>query len=143
MLELNQRQELFCINYVSGMTATDAAIEAGYSSKYARENCPKLLHNTTIQERIVALNAKLIGKTVATIKERKERLTTILREDNLTDKGNLARGTNIQAISELNKMEKIYSENVVNVDNRTLNIVVNSDKAKELTQKLIDGEGTE
>lgn len=143
MTKLNQRQELFCINYVSGMTATDAAIEAGYSPKYARENCPKLRHNTTIEARIMALNAKLIGKTVASVKERKERLTTILREDNLTDKGNLARGTNIQAISELNKMEKIYTEGTINVDARTLNIHVNSDKAKELTQKLIDGAGTE
>lgn len=143
MLGLNQRQELFCINYVSGMTATDAAIEAGYNAKYVATNTDKLLKNTNIEERIVALNARLTDKTIATIKERKERLTTILREDNLTDKGNLARGTNIQAISELNKMEKVYADNVVNVDNRTLNILVNSDKAKELTQKLIDGEGTE
>lgn len=49
----------------------------------------------------------------------------------------------IQAITELNKMEKIYSENTVNVDNRTLNIIVHSDKAKELTEKLIEGERTE
>ena len=48
-----------------------------------------------------------------------------------------------QAIDLLNKMDKIYSDNVVNVDNRTLNIIVNSDKAKELTEKLIEGERTE
>ena len=48
-----------------------------------------------------------------------------------------------QAIDLLNKMDKIYSDNVVNVDNRTLNIIVNSDKARELTEKLIEGERTE
>ncbi len=48
----------------------------------------------------------------------------------------------IQAITELNKMERIYDEGV-KIDNRTLNIYVNSDKAKELTEKLIEGERTE
>ena len=51
--------------------------------------------------------------------------------------------SSIQAIAELNKMEKVYSENMVNVDNRILNIIVNSEKAKELTERLIEGEGTE
>lgn len=50
----------------------------------------------------------------------------------------------IQAISELNKMERIYdTEGTVKIDNRTLNIYVNSDKAKDLTQRLIEGERTE
>jgi len=38
--------------------------------------------------------------------------------------------SSIQAIAELNKMEKIYSENIVNVDNRTLNINVEDPKGK-------------
>ena len=65
------------------------------------------------------------------------------------EKAKLAQVTKIklhnpsQAIDLLNKMDKIYSDNVVNVDNRTLNIIVNSDKAKELTEKLIEGERTE
>ena len=50
----------------------------------------------------------------------------------------------IQAISELNKMERIYeAEGSITVDNRTLNINVNSDKAKELTERLLEGEGTD
>jgi len=49
----------------------------------------------------------------------------------------------IQAITELNKMEKVYAEGVVNVDNRTVNINVGSDKAKELTERLVEGERTE
>lgn len=48
----------------------------------------------------------------------------------------------ITAIGELNKMEKVYTEGVT-IDNRTLNINVNSDKAKDLTERLIEGEGTE
>ena len=50
----------------------------------------------------------------------------------------------IQAISELNKMEKIYSESInVNVDNRKLIVVTSSEKSKELTEAIAAGEGTE
>lgn len=49
----------------------------------------------------------------------------------------------IQAIAELNKMEKIYAEASVTIDNRTLNINVISDKGKALTERLTEGERTE
>jgi len=50
----------------------------------------------------------------------------------------------IQAIAELNKMEKIYTEGTtVNVDNRKLIVVTDSEKAKMLTEAIADGEGTE
>lgn len=50
----------------------------------------------------------------------------------------------IQAIAEHNKMQRIYEAGGgVVIDNRTLNINVISDKGKELTQKLIEGERTE
>ena len=50
----------------------------------------------------------------------------------------------IHAIDLLNKMERIYeAEGTVTIDNRTLNIYVNSDKAKGLTERLIEGERTD
>ena len=50
----------------------------------------------------------------------------------------------VRAAAELNKMERIYeADGAVTIDNRTLNIIVNSDKAKELTEKIIDGERTQ
>jgi len=50
----------------------------------------------------------------------------------------------IQAITELNKMERIYeADGVTKIDNRTINIYTNSEKAKELTQRLTEGERTE
>jgi len=50
----------------------------------------------------------------------------------------------IQAIDVLNKMDKIYTERpAVNVDNRKIEIIVSSAKAKTLTQRLIEGERTE
>lgn len=48
------------------------------------------------------------------------------------------------AIDLLNKMDKLYSDGThIDVDNRTVNIYTNSEKAKELTQKLIEGARTE
>lgn len=102
----------------------------------------RLLKNAKIKTYLQELNQKAEDDSIAAPKERKQRLTVFVREDNYTKFG-ISRQGNIQAIAELNKMEKIYTDNVVNVDNRTLNIIVNSEKAKELTQKLIDGERTE
>lgn len=50
----------------------------------------------------------------------------------------------IQAINELNKMEKIYDEGAtVNIDNRSISITVQSEKAKQLTERILLGEVTE
>ena len=49
----------------------------------------------------------------------------------------------IQAIDLLNKMDKLYTDGAsVNIDNRTWAINVNSEKAKELTERIIEGERT-
>lgn len=49
----------------------------------------------------------------------------------------------VNAIQELNKMEKIYTDGtVVNVDARKLTVIVNSDRSKLLTEKIAEGEGT-
>lgn len=49
----------------------------------------------------------------------------------------------VRAAAELNKMERIYeAEGSTVINNRTLNIIVNSDKARELTERLIEGERT-
>lgn len=49
----------------------------------------------------------------------------------------------MQAVDLLNKMEKIYAEGTtVNIDNRKIEIIVTSENAKQLTEKIIDGQGT-
>ena len=48
----------------------------------------------------------------------------------------------IEAIKELNKMDGVYAENttVVNNDNRSINIIVQSEKGKKITESLMSGE---
>ena len=48
----------------------------------------------------------------------------------------------IEAIKELNKMDGVYAENttVVNNDNRSINIIVQGEKGKKITEALMGGE---
>lgn len=50
MGKLNSRQKRFCDEYLVDLNATQAAIRAGYSEKYAATNTTKLLNNTNIRE---------------------------------------------------------------------------------------------
>ena len=52
MAKLNDRQKRFCDEYLVDLNATQAAIRAGYTSKYANTNAFKLLQNTAIKEYI-------------------------------------------------------------------------------------------
>lgn len=179
----NSRHEKFSLNIFKGMSLHDAAIEAGYSPNHIDQAGSRLYRNVKILARIKELNEAAEDDTIASVKERKEVLTEVIRgrfthfididgniieltEENLKSAalqevrvtqftggkdGRAKENTTtiklhspIQAIDLLNKMEKIYEiEGTVTIDNRTLNIIVNSEKAKDLTQRLIEGERTE
>ena len=53
--KLNDRQELFCKEYLISLNATDAARKAGYSEKTANEQAARMLTNTNIQEYLQTL----------------------------------------------------------------------------------------
>jgi len=179
---LTQKQEIYAQNLHKGMYQRDAYRDA-YKPTYALAtidaNASRLANNAKVLTRLEELRQRAEDEAVATVIERKQRLTEILRADipdYMTEDGikvgkespnvgavsevttktrvykktsepivitNLKLHNPIQAIAELNKMEKIYSEAQVNVDNRSVHIHVNSDKAKELTERLLEGEGTE
>jgi phage terminase small subunit len=49
---MTPKQRLFVLEYIKDFNATQAAIRAGYSPKYAGTNCDKLLKNTKISAAI-------------------------------------------------------------------------------------------
>lgn len=104
---LNQRQELFCMNYVSGMTAKDAAVEAGYESKYAATNTGKLLKNTKIQERLAILRAPAVVRAKSTKEAKLQILEKIYTHE--PDPQTITAQVTIKAVSEHNKMEGDYA----------------------------------
>ena len=177
---LTQKQETFCLKYFELGNATEAALIAGYSPRTVAVIASINLTKVKIIERLKELRQVAEDATIATVIERKQRLTEILRADipdfinedgikiekqspnvgavseittrtKVFRKGgepvvitNLKLHSPIQAINELNKMEKIYeSEGKVIIDNRSVTINVISDKGKELAKRLTEGERTE
>lgn len=166
---LTQKQETFCLKYFELGNASEAARLANYSPKTSGVIGAENLLKPKIIERIEELRKKAEDATIATVLERKQVLTEIVRgrfadfmtkltperlrsaalqEIRITEIGKdvpIKRTTirlhnPVQAIAELNKMEGIYeAEGNISVNNQILNINVLSEKAKNLTQSLIEG----
>ena len=174
---LTQKQETFCLKYFELGNASEAARIAGYSPHTAAVIGRENLLKPYIIEKIKELRKATEDTSIASVIERKQVLSEIIRGrfvDFMTHltaeklqsaalqeiriveftggKGGRAKEKSttiklhspIQAIAELNKMERIYeAEGSMVIDNRTLTINVTSDKAKDLTKRLIEGERTE
>lgn len=73
------KQQRFADEYIISGNATDAAIKAGYSSKYANTNASKLLQNTTIKSYIDERLAQLASEKIADQQEVLGYLTSVMR----------------------------------------------------------------
>lgn len=62
MAKLSDKQELFCLEYLKDLNATQAAKRAGYSPKTAVKIASDNLTKVDIQERIAHLNSKRFNK---------------------------------------------------------------------------------
>lgn len=179
MGRLTQKQETFCLKYFELGNASEAALLAGYSPRYAATHTTRWLNMANISQRLQELRQVAEDASVASVMERKQILTDITR-GNLTDYqetgadgawlnigkesphtkaiAEITSRTNednsvitkvklhnpIQAISELNKMEHIYTEGAtLNIDNRKVEIIVSGEEAKRLTEAILNGERTE
>jgi phage terminase small subunit len=76
---LSLKQQRFADEYIISGNATQAAVKAGYSSKYANTNASKLLQNTTIKSYIDERLAQLASNKVATQEEVLTYLTSVMR----------------------------------------------------------------
>ncbi|MGU7859893.1 terminase small subunit [Streptococcus suis] len=79
MSKLTLKQQRFADEYIICGNATEAAIKAGYSSKYANTNASKLLQNTTIKSYIDERLEELKSEKVANQQEVLEYLTSVMR----------------------------------------------------------------
>ena len=79
MAKMTAKQQRFCDEYLIDLNATQAAIRAGYSEKYANTNASKLLQITTIQEFIGKRMAEKEDELIATQDEVLRYLTSVLR----------------------------------------------------------------
>lgn len=81
MAKLNDRQRQFCREYLIDLNATQAAIRAGYSEKYANTNASKLLQNTTINNYLQELKNERSQRTEITADLVLEELAAIATAD--------------------------------------------------------------
>lgn len=78
-MAMSAKQQRFCDEYLIDLNATQAAIRAGYTEKYANTNASKLLQNTTIQEFIKNRMAEKESDLIAQQDEVLQYLTAVMR----------------------------------------------------------------
>ena len=78
-MKLTEKQKRFADEYIISGNATQSAIKAGYSSKYANTNASKLLQNTTIKSYIDERLEELKSERTADAQEVLEYLTSVMR----------------------------------------------------------------
>lgn len=85
--KLTVKQEKFTLNLFAGMNQSQAYIKAGYANNTAvtvTNNASRLAKNAFVIQRLEELRSKAESAKIATVQERKEILTEILRAK-LTD----------------------------------------------------------
>lgn len=80
-MKLTEKQKKFCDEYIKLGNATQAAIKAGYSAKYANTNASKLLQNTTIKSYIDERMEQLASERIMSAQEAVELLSSIARAE--------------------------------------------------------------
>ena len=76
---LNDQHIAFCEHYVASLNATQAAIDAGYSEKTARQQGSRLLTNVNIKAYIDALLQEMENHRIAKAEEVLQFLTASMR----------------------------------------------------------------
>lgn len=93
MRKLTPKQKNFADEYIITGNATQSAIKAGYSEKYANTNASKLLQNTTIKTYIDERLKQIEDEKIMDMKEVMQRLSEIARaegtEEVVTNQGDV------------------------------------------------------
>jgi len=135
---LTQKQENFKNDLFQGVPQRQAYINHYNTKNMLSDTIDKeayeLANNPKIARSLQELRDGVKSDLIANVEERKEKLTEVIRfklPDRVTAK------ERVQATDTLNKMEKIYaSVDPGYIDNRTINIIVSSERARELTERV-------
>lgn len=139
--KMTAKQQRFCDEYLIDLNATQAAIRAGYSEKYANTNASKLLQITTIQKFIKERMAEKESKLIADQDEVLKYLTSVMRGESQAEivvVEGVGMGTSeartmmkapdekerLRAAELLGKRYGLYKETVNEVVDMELNITV-------------------
>ena len=79
MNKLNAKQKRFCLEYVKDLSATQAAIRAGYSPKSAEVQGSRLLSQDKVAAEIAKLSREITERAVISISDVTAELKTIIK----------------------------------------------------------------
>ena len=105
MADLTIKQKRFADEYIISGNASQAAIAAGYSKKYAAQNTDKLLKNTKVKSYIAERMAELDSKKIAKQDEVLRYLTSIMRGEQ-QEKTLVGEGMGEQRIADIDVSAK-------------------------------------
>lgn len=148
-MRLTQKQETFCLKYFELGNATKAALIAGYSPKTVRSMAAQNLLKLNIQARLQELQQKAEDASVATVLERKQRLTEIVRANipDYVENGGIRvekQSPNVGAVSEITTRTKLFrksSEPVV-ITNLKLHSPIHAISELNKMEHIYDAEGS-
>ena len=111
MTNLVEKQKRLCrlIHKTGNQTESYMEIYKVKSLAVAEAACSRIMKRPKMRAYMDKLNKPLDDAAIADVNERKERLTTFIRED-IEGRFGVNRTTSIMATQELNKMEKVYTE---------------------------------
>lgn len=144
MAKLTAKQQRFADEYLIDLNATQAAIRAGYSAKYANTNAAKLLQITTVKTAVETRMKEKESALVATQDEILKYLTSVMRGESIaavivTEDGapremdkHPSEKERLQAAELLGKRYGLYVEKV-DMTKREL-----SEEAKSAIDKLLE-----
>ena len=148
-MKLTPKQKKFADEYIKTGNATQSAIEAGYSKKYANTNAPKLLQNTTLMQYIEKCMAEIASNRVMSYTEAVELLTSIARGE---EKETVVVATPVSVkkvekeadlktrISALKEILKRYPNNDKLIEQQIRKLSAQADVAQIQAKRMADGE---
>ena len=126
---LSQKQQNFADNWIKSGNATQAAIEAGYSEKYAGTNATKLLKNTNVKSYIDDRLAKIQSSKIVDQTEIMEFLSAIKRgevtETVVTTKGDVIKNVPLSGKDRIKAAELLGKRYAMWTDKKEINANIN------------------
>lgn len=146
-MKLTEKQKRFADEYIKSGNATQAAIKAGYSKKYANTNVSKLLQNTTIKSYLAERMKLIDSERIMSAKEAVELLTGIGRGE-VKETVVVASPMGVEAvekeadlktrISAIKEILKRYPDNDKLMEQQLRKLTAEADMAEAKTKEYIE-----
>lgn len=125
-MKLTEKQLKFADYFLEMGNATEAAIKAGYSEKYAGTNTDKLLKNTNVKEYIEERKKQLDTERIANQEEVLKYLTAVMRGTEKDQFGlDAALADRTKAAELLGKRYRLFTDKVEHSGNVEGVVIVN------------------